>query len=103
MSALIDTDENVRQRVMEIAEEIGKQNSVSPLRMLRPERTPSVVKARNELMAALWRTGYSVSEVASILGMDRASILYGLRKSVGPEQYRTAMLARRGARVRVSP
>ncbi len=102
--ALVEVDEHVRQRVMLLAENICKQTGVSPMRMLGPSRTPSVVRARHALMAALWMSGDSVSEVGAILGMHHTSVAHGLRNAVGAEQYRAGILARcSSSRVRVSP
>lgn len=100
---LVERDEHVRRRVMVLAEEICKQTGVSPMRMLGTSRTPNVVRSRHALMAALWQTGCSVSEVGEILGMHHTSVIHGLRSAMGAEQYRAGILARCAPRVRVSP
>jgi chromosomal replication initiation ATPase DnaA len=99
MSApFVETDLATRAKVLELAEPIERATGVTLERMLGDERCFSVSRARQELMAALWRNGKSSSEIGRVLGRDHATVLYGLRRSVPQDEYLAGMATRRGGR-----
>lgn len=94
---LVESDPYIRARVMVLAESIAKQTSISPELQLGRSHLPSIVRARHALMAALWRSGCSTSEVGAILGRDHSTVIMALRKTLGADVYRAELAARRVA------
>ena len=51
------------------------------------DRFPRTVRARHMFWSALFLDGYSVSEVAALVGRNHTSVIAGLRRSLGDETY----------------
>jgi chromosomal replication initiation ATPase DnaA len=74
--------------VRALAERIAAETPfVSAEDILGRKRTPSVMRARHRMYAELWMEGLSIAEVARLLDREHATIIHGLRKTVGPAEY----------------
>ena len=76
-----------RKRAQRLALRIGRNASVEPSEILGTRRQAAIVTARHVLFVELFRAGYSIAEVATILEMDHTSIIHGMRRSMGDDIY----------------
>lgn len=89
------------QRVEDALVPICGRFNVTRAEVLGRGQSAIVSRARHELMAQLWRSGLAAAEVARILERDHTTVLVGIQRVVGPDEYR-AELKRRRAIGRVS-
>ncbi len=82
-----------RERSRLIASRLGKVHACTPAEILGRRRFASVVVARHALYVELFRVGFSIAEVAVILGKDHTTIIHGMRKVMGSD-YATELLDR---------
>lgn len=102
--SLIKADEATRTRLNELAAPITKATGVSLNAMASRSRYSRVTDARHQLMAAMWRAGFSLVEIGELLNRNHTTALSAIRKSVGVAEYRAVLKARRPgtANVRVA-
>lgn len=98
-------DADLEAKIRELAYPITAASGVSLDAMKSRSRRASVVRARHQLMLALWRHGMSTVEVGECLGLDHTTVMSGLRKLLGREQYTRELRERwlERPRLRVSP
>ncbi len=82
------------QRAHLLALAIANKYGMSELDILGRERTRHIAAARRELYVQLWRSGMSIADVGRTLGMNHATIIYGLRKAMGRDEYEREVDAR---------
>lgn len=76
-----------RKHAARLSVHIGRNACVDPGEILGRRRQAPIVAARHALFVALFREGYSIVEVATILEMDHTSIIHGMRRSMGDDGY----------------
>jgi chromosomal replication initiation ATPase DnaA len=99
---LAGVDDLTASRIRDLAAPIEADTAVSLARMLGAERTARVAGARHRLFAAMWRAGFSLTEIGQLLGRDHSTVISAIRKTVGAEQYKTAQVDRALARARTA-
>lgn len=87
-------DDVTASKVCELAAPIVELTGVSLMRIVGTERLGRVVAARHMLFVALWKAGFSLTEIGHLLHKDHTTVLAGLRKAMGPEEYRLAKIDR---------
>lgn len=82
-------------RVLELATTIAAERGVKVTDVLGPVRgNRAVWDARQELYVEVWRLGFSIKEVSTLLQRDHTTIMYGLRRALGHDAYVIEVLDR---------
>lgn len=79
---------------------ICERHGVTKNEVLGRGRTAIVASARNELMAQLWRSGVPLAEIGRLLDRDHTTVLAGVRRALGVDEYRRETVMRKVAPVR---
>jgi chromosomal replication initiation ATPase DnaA len=76
-----------REQARFFAEQIAPAHGVTTDEIFSGRRFASIAAARRELYVALFRDGFSISEVGTILGKDHTTVIHGMRKKMGDDVY----------------
>lgn len=83
-----------RELAQEVATRLAEETGIPAQVILGRSRYRAVVKARHQVMVELWRQGMSTTEIGSVLDRDHTTVMHGLQKALGWEEYQAETLER---------
>lgn len=99
---LAGADPTTAAKVYALAQPIIDEMGVSLERILGRERVARVAAARHMLFVAMWKAGFSISEIGRVLGKDHTTVIAGIRRAMGASEYKASQLDRALSKARAS-